>query len=245
MASKNTDTTELVPATNAGYLVEYAEDIGGLQEIITENFGGGGITPRELPRIRIPAGGGKQWEVPTLEGSDYRAEFKGVIVHWKTLRAYWPEPFETGAGSPPQCTSDDGIVGMGDPGTICAKCEFNQFGTAQYSTKPGKACREVRALFVIDEASHLPYFMPLPPMSIPPAKLYFTKLAQAGVSFWQVETTFALEQTKNKTGITFSRGMLNLARRLAPDEIGRVSAMREALKPAIDGTQLTRDDVGE
>lgn len=241
----NKQTKEVTVPVEGTYLATYREDMTAIGDMLRESFGDGGIAPRELPRIRIPAAGGTAWEIPTLEGNEVAQEFPAVIVHWKTMRAYWDVPFEESGGEPPRCTSDDGIVGIGDPGTVCKNCKFNQFGTADSGNKPGKACREVRGLFVLDSDKVLPYFMPLPPMSIKPAQQFFMRLAQNAVPFWGVETRFGLEQDKNRTGIKYSKAHLSLSRVLNEQERVRIQEYREYLKPAIDGTTLTADDVRE
>lgn len=239
MAQKNTE----VATTNGGYLVEYAGDMDSLSLVISENLGDTGISPRELPRIRIPAGGGRTWEVPTLEGIESRPAITGTIVHWKTLRAFWDTPFEQSDGGPPRCSSDDGIIGIGDPGVACKTCMFNQFGTAKGGEGTGKACREARAVFLLTPGDTLPYFMPMPPMSISPIRDYFARLTQRGIPFWGVETTLELEQSKNRANITYSRVLPKLARQLSEEEFGRMRTYRESIKPAIDGTKLTQEDV--
>lgn len=225
------------------YLVAYDGRMDELRQVVEDNIGNDGIVPRELPRIRIPAGGGTAWEVPTLEGPEAAQRIELVIAHWKTMRAYWPIAFEQGSGQPPDCTSDDGLVGIGNPGVICKICTFNQFGSAKEGTGVGKACREVRALFVLGAEDAMPYFMPLPPMSIQPVRQYFAKLTQKSIPFWAVETVFTLEQDKNRDGIRYSKASISLGRMLNENERARMASYREFLRPAFDAQTLTAEDV--
>lgn len=236
--------TELATIPDEGlYLVQYDGRMAELRQTIEDNIGNDGFKPRELPRIRIPAGGGTAWEIPTLEGPESVQRIQMVIAHWKTMRAFWDVPYEQSDGQPPRCTSDDGIVGIGDPGVACKTCPFNQFGSAVNGGQ-GKGCREVRALFVISPYDSIPYFAPMPPMSIKPVREYFAKLTQKSIPFWAVETVFELEQDKNRSGIRYSKAKLSLGRILNEAERVRMAEYREFLRPAFDAVELTRDDIG-
>lgn len=241
MAQKGTELAT-VP-TEGFYLAPYAGKMDELRQTIEDNIGADQIVPRELPRIRIPTGGGKLWEVPTLEGPENFATLPLVIVHWKTMRIRWGMTFDQSDGGPPLCTSDDGLMGAGDPGGACRTCPCNRFGTADGGTKPGKDCREVRALFVIGTDDSIPFFMPMPVTSIKPVRDYFAKLTQKSIPFWAVETAFSLEQDKNRGGIVYSKAAPNLGRVLNDAERARILEYREFLKPAFDGVELTRDDL--
>jgi len=224
------------------YLATFATNMDELALTVRENLGETGISPRELPRIRIPAGGGANWEVPTLEGVEATGTVSGVIVHWKTMRAYWDVPFEQSDGAPPMCTSDDGVIGVGNPGGACKTCRFNQFNSA-LNDGAGKACREVLAAFMLTEGDTLPYFMPLPPMSIRPMRDYFARLTQKAIPFWAVETKLSLEQDKNRNSIRYSKAAPGLGRILNAAERERIMTYREFIRPAIDGVELTQGDV--
>ena len=56
-----------------------------IADIMAENLGDDGLSEFSLDRIRIPAGGGIAFEIPTLEGSDSAKTIEGVVVGWKTL----------------------------------------------------------------------------------------------------------------------------------------------------------------
>ncbi len=93
-----------------------------LPEILKANLGSDGLNVSDLDRIKMPAGGGISWEVPTLTGLKTEQVIKGVIVFHKNVRAFWEKAFGDAPGEPPDCSSDDGIMGVGKPGGDCAKC---------------------------------------------------------------------------------------------------------------------------
>lgn len=75
---------------------ELAEDMDGL----TMSF----------PRIKIPAGGVLQFEIPNGDPQhpDYRPTLTGVILYNHASCAYWPEGDEYNDDVPPLCSSVDG-----------------------------------------------------------------------------------------------------------------------------------------
>ena len=89
---------------------ELAEDMDGL----TMSF----------PRIKIPAGGVLQFEIPNGDPQhpDYRPTLNGVILYNHASCAYWPEGDEYNDDVPPLCSSVDGKQGYGEPGGTCATC---------------------------------------------------------------------------------------------------------------------------
>ena len=77
-----------------------ATRMDSIQEVLEANLGGEMINQFSLDRVKIPAGGGTIWEIPTLMGDEASPSLEGVIVAWKTVRAYYDKPFE--GGSEPQ-----------------------------------------------------------------------------------------------------------------------------------------------
>lgn len=216
-----------------------------LRQALRENLGeGGGTSPLDLIRIRVPAGGGTAWQVPTLEGPKNFDEVRGVIIHWSTVRAYWPEALGQGGGNqPPQCTSSDGDIGHGNPGGDCDACPFNAFQTANGGEGSGKACREARGLLFLGEGELMPYWLPAPTMSIKPLKSYFMQLASRGKPYHTVVTALKLIQAQNANKIVYSQIEPRMMRELEPDEIEAMEGYRVAVVPAITRvTVLTRAD---
>lgn len=218
-----------------------------IKEIIQTNVGTEGLTLMDLDRIKIPTGGTTVWSLPSLKGEEHHEEIEGVIVAHKTARAYWESSIdETGGGEPPDCSSDDGASGVGEPGGSCLKCPLNVFGTAPAKGKKqqgrGKACKELRVVFMILPNKLIPVLFMLPPTSIGPMRKYFLNLASVGLPSYGVTTKFALESTKNKDGIVYALAKPLLGRELNEDEIERVRAYASAIGPAIRGRTVVRQD---
>lgn len=70
-----------------------------------------------FPRIKIPAGGVLQFEIPNGDPQhpDYSPTLTGVILFSHASCAYWPEGDEYSDDVPPLCSSVDGKQGYGEP----------------------------------------------------------------------------------------------------------------------------------
>lgn len=241
LTQKSTTAVEVLPDSQRYLSVAKPE----LRQALAENLGSGGsTTPLDLIRIRVPAGGGTAWQVPTLSGPKNQDSVRGVIIAWSPVRAFWPDALGTGAGNqPPACTSNDGERGIGNPGGDCESCPFNAFHTANDGAGNGKACREARGLLFLGEGELMPYYLPAPTMSIRPLKAYFMQLASRAKPYHSVVTELHLIQAQNATKITYSQIEPRMVRELDADEIAALEGYRAAVVPAITSRPiLTRAD---
>lgn len=124
-------------------------------------------------RVKIPGGGTLQFEVPgdDPENPSYARTIEGVIVYSHQASAYWPEGAEYDDSITPLCSSVDGRVGYGEPGGACEMCPLNKYGTGTDSkgnpTK-GKACKNMRHLYILRDGEYMPILLALPPTSLKP-----------------------------------------------------------------------------
>ena len=138
---------------------ELADDYEGLQ--------------LSFPRVKIPAGGALQFEIPSdnPEDPDYARTLEGVILYSHSTGAYWPEGSEYDDNVSPLCSSLDGKIGCGTPGGACAACPLNQYGTAtdgKGNPTKGKACKNMRQLYILRNGDYMPLQLTLPPTSLTP-----------------------------------------------------------------------------
>lgn len=133
---------------------ELAEDMDGLQ--------------LSFQRVKIPTGGALQFEIPgdDPENPDYARYLEGVILYNHASGAYWPEGSEYDENTAPLCSSVDGKLGIGEPGGTCATCSLNRFGTAPDGK--GKACKNMRVLYLLRNGEFMPLQVSLSPTSIKP-----------------------------------------------------------------------------
>jgi len=221
-------------------ILAFHTDLDAISTALSTNIGAGGLSEFDLPRIKMPAGGGLQWIVPTLEGEAMEPAIEGVIVLARDTRAYYAQPIsESGGGQPPDCWSADGTTGIGKPGGACMACPLARYGSAPGSR--GQACKQIKQLFVLRGSLLLPEVVTLPPTSLKAAKQYLLKLTSQGVPYYAVVTRIGLERTKNAQGIAYSRAVLTFVRRLAPEEVERAREYHEMLKPLVQRMAVELD----
>lgn len=211
-----------------------------LPELLRTNLGNDDLSVFDLDRIKIPAGGGQAWAIPTIDGEETVKEFFGVIIYHKNSRAYWVDEF-TGQGNPPDCSSDNGEMGIGEPGGECLQCPFGRFGSDPKGGK-GQACKQLKQLFVIQPGDLLPVVVTLPPTSIRPAKKFLTRLASKGMVSCSVLVKFALEKTRNAGGIEYSRVVLSVAEQLTAEQTERFLQINATLQPYLDKVSVGAED---
>ena len=79
--------TELAVVKIEGYLALTNGSNGG--ELIAENLGGERLDEFDLDQLKVPAGGGTNWAVPTISGEQSLPEIEGIIVHVASRRSFW------------------------------------------------------------------------------------------------------------------------------------------------------------
>ena len=146
-----------IPATVEGDFSsdDIAEDMEGLH--------------LSFQRIKIPSGGAMQFEIPgdDPENPDYTRTLDGVILYNHASNAYWPDGgYEEEESGPPMCSSVDGIQGIGDPGGACTICPLNAFGSGDNGR--GKACKNMRHIYLLRDGDFIPVLVTLSPTSIKP-----------------------------------------------------------------------------
>lgn len=257
-------TTDLATRQPAGELAPlgYAiseVDPASIVEMLAENTGESSISEFDLDRVKVPAGGATTWAVPSLEGEEELKTIEGVIVYQRTVRSFWAQRMEeSGGGSPPDCSSADGLVGIGQPKLgdiehpdlangmtrytaqgearteghfICKACPLAAFGSG--GNGRSQACKQSRLIFILRENSVLPLLIAAPPSSLRSIKQYMLRLSGAGVPFYGVVTGFTLQRAKNADNIQYSEIIPTLARRLPPEDTQRMRAVSQALGPIL------------
>ena len=202
------ENTELM-ITNEGYSVnlnfgnDMQDELAGLDS--------------GFDRIKIPAGGGLNFEVPNLENSDeptFIKEFSAVILHHHPLFTYYENKYN-GSSNPPNCCSFDGVNGNGTPGGKCRFCKLNMFGSGENGSK---ACKNKHRLYLLRENEIFPVVLVLPASSIQEFSKYIKRLLSLGKKSDSVVTKLSLKKALNKTGIAFSKVNFSVLRDLNQNE---------------------------
>ncbi|MFA5378732.1 MAG: hypothetical protein WC455_23475 [Dehalococcoidia bacterium] len=213
-----------------------------IAEIIAENMGGGQLDVFNLDRIKIPAGGGTSWSVPTLEGEVDMKALEGVIVHICYQNAYWAQSMEeSGGGTPPNCVARDAKIGEGDPGGFCVNCALNKFG----SDGKGKSCKNMLLIFLLQRDALLPVVLTLPPTSLKPAKNYLLRLTAASKHYYDVISSFTLLKDKNDAGIAYSVADVKKIGDIDEAGLKKIKEYRDALLPVLQAVSVQQGDIAE
>jgi hypothetical protein len=231
-AEENTEVALAIP--------DYAvmqHSIEDLMSTISSNLGPNAqLSPNDLDRIKVPAGGGTTWSIPTLDGDVDSKTFEGVIVAWKDQRAYWNESY-SGGSSPPDCASDDCMTGIGEPGGDCAKCPFAQFESAtddKGEMRPGQACKQVRLMAIITNDDLVPILIAAPPTSLGNLRRYFLRLSSRNTPYYGVVTQFSLIKARSQGGIDYSQIDPKSVTRLADPEMQKMKAYAQVMEKSLE-----------
>lgn len=215
-----------------------------LAALVESNLGGKTLDTFMLDRVKLPTGGGTTWEVPTIDGIEPAMQIEGVIIDAPTRRVLWDAKYGQGErGAPPICSSQDGIVGHGNPGGSCADCEFNKFGT-DFDDGPGKRCKEFQQLFLLQADSLIPIVINATPGSLKGVGQYFVRLLRAGKMKEAVTTVLTLEKATNKTGTEFAQIKCTKGVDLDPEATGRIRDLAAKLAPVFSmAANISHDDL--
>lgn len=180
-------------------------------------------------RVKIPSGGGLVFELPGDDPDEPEMvrELVGVIIDHYPVQVYWENPL-TGESAPPDCYSNDGKIGIGDPGGSCAKCPFNQWGSGKGK---GKACKSQRRIFLLREGDGLPIQLTLPPTSLKNFSDFITKrIVGKGRRTYGVITKITLKRCKNNDGIEYSEAQFAVVRDLTTSEKAKAKIYSSDMK---------------
>lgn len=211
-------------------------------EIFRENLAGENLDVNDLLKIKTPAGGGTAWSIPTIEGEeDIEKEIQGIIVAVRNTRAYWENEYD-GSKAKPNCSSEDAIMGVGEPGGPCATCPM-----AQWESDPkggaGQACKKVQLLFIAIPGNNLPIIIPVAPGSLATVKKYLLGLANKSIKYSHCVTSFKLEKAVSSGGITFSKITPSLSSKIPGEFLSPINDFINENKESFNRVQLNRDDL--
>lgn len=227
------------------YAVFRAQD-QDVQDVLAELQG---VQIGDLDRVKIPSGGSLFFEIPSSEGPQAVNALRGIVIAHKDNRVFWSTPIEEreGGAKPPDCRSDDAVIGTGERWEgdekaphECARCPYSQFG----SDGRGQRCKQVKLVFMLRPESFLPLVLVLSPTSIKATRQYLiTRLAASGVSSMAVETEYKLEKAKNDDGIEYAKATPRAVRRLTPQEISSLGRLAVGLKKLFSTVRVRAEDV--
>ncbi len=130
-------------------------------------------------------------------------KLEGIVLYSHAANAWFST--NESENKPPICSSMDGVTGIVN-GTgeckDCSSCKYNMFGSDGGS---GKACKNMRRIYLACEGVPVPVMLTLPPTSLELWKYYATMdVASIGFSLNEIVTSFELEKVKSNSGKNYS-----------------------------------------
>ncbi len=173
-------------------------------------------------------------------------ELVGVIVYKQRTRGLWQR-----GNKIPLCSSMDGKTGVESATGVarsCASCPNNAWGsgtTEAGQPTRGKACKEMRRVFVAQSGAYIPVFISLPPTSLKAFDTHISARLSKGIPDTAVETIFKLVPTKSENGFAYAVISCKMGRRLSAQEMLEYSKMRDLVATAAAKIGVTEEEYME
>lgn len=199
--------------------------------------------------IKIAAGGANVYQVfePGDEDAEAVQSFEGVIIMSHKSNGYWPNAYG-GDNSAPDCSSNDGVTGIVTASgecRNCSECPFNEYGSAVGQNGVagrGKACKNMRRLYIMRRGDIFPMVMTLPPTALGAYDKYRTKIMMSRKKMMAVMTKFTLKTEKNADNIKYSVPVFDVVGQLDPAEASAVAAYAASFQESAARVAVTADD---
>lgn len=194
--------------------------------------------------IKMPSGSVKAFSIEgaTEDDAEVVKEFDGVILFTHRINAYWPTAIsDTGAGTPPECSSFDGKTGLDiSSGEMkqCATCPHNQFRT----DGTGKECKNMRRVYLLRSGQSVPYLLSVPPTSMKDFTKSLKQIMAGSTGYTHMVLTFGLKDSVSKGGIHYSKLTVRKKADLSDDQAKVVEAIRKTVKEQYKTVAITSGD---
>ncbi len=221
-----TTPRELIP-----FVLPSMMDTGFDAEDLGDDFEGLNLS---FKKLKIPAGGVLQFEEPGADpdNPEYVRSIEGVILYNHASNAFWAAGMEYDEASTPLCSSFDGKCGHGTPGGTCDTCEMNQYGTDQSGGK-GKACKNMRTVYILRSGEAMPIQLSLPPTSLRPfndfANAHFVTRKRPT---WATIIKIGLRRVENGSN-TYSVATFSKDRDMTPEEVVQMKAYANTFRAQV------------
>lgn len=205
---------------------------GDVLDAMMANFEGEEVSTRDVFK-EIPNQKGEDfWTIQTPDGKNTYDDLTGVILHVGSTRALFEGEYGDGGSNIPLCTSNDGIMGDGNPGGSCRACNEKDFGPdGELPT-----CIHKKPIYaLIPEINPvLPVVFNVTGASFPSLKKHRSFCAQYGIKFWDTEIKFTLNPTKTKNKrdasiLTFE--IVSNIKKTNPEAYEKILAYRKTFLP--------------
>lgn len=200
----------------------------GNKEIPLDELDGFELT---FDKIKIPAGGTTAFEVPgdDPENPDIQKELRVIIIDQYAVNSYYKDAYD-GTEKLPDCFSSDGHTGIDKDGEIisCDSCANNKYGSGIDGI--GKACKNMRRLYILRSGDAFPMLLTLPATSIIPFGKYLRRIVAKGLRPCDVITKISLKKAESKGGITYAQATFVMEEILEPQIREKVREYADSMR---------------
>jgi hypothetical protein len=194
MAKPTETAVAVIASSDFKALAVLGDQPGALVDLIKENIGSK-ISAYDLPRIKVPTGGGTFWNFQTAAGPVSTPYIEGIIALINKTKSFWEVSYDDAKETtPPDCSSIDCENGIGKPGGLCSECPYNEYGSDEKGD--GKKCKDMADVFIITRDGIVPTAIQVPRTSLKQLKQYGITIMNAGLSIHDVVTKFSLHSEK-------------------------------------------------
>ena len=178
-------------------------------------------------------------------------ELTGVIVFTHRLNAYWPngnDPRGMDESRIPLCSSMDGKIGVNNAtGEVvpCESCPFNEYGSGvrdDGTAARGKACKNMRRVYMVMDGDPNYYLLTVPPTSIKDVNKALQKIIASRSTYTSQVVTLKLIKQQSRDGKDYSKVVLTKAGPLPPAAAIAAKEIRAEIKRQYKTMTITLGD---
>lgn len=223
---------ELTTAVSGTDWVALRADSDVREAMLANMTPGEGLSASDLPRVSVPAGGGKNWNWQDAGNNDVTSKsIDGILVYFGVRGTLWGSEEPQGKTSPVLVTYDlvTGIrindeIGDLDPDKLEAcrtgdrtydwqRLVYNQFGTSKSGR--GKRCKESRLLGILRQSEAWPLLVTAGPGSLKTVVPFVKRLP---VPHFRAVVSLTLDRVENAGGQPYSQIVPKLTGTLTREE---------------------------
>ena len=202
-------------------------------------------------QIKIPSGGGTAYSVLDDDGEEEpMKQIDAVVIFTHRANGYWPGAYGSGddTNKLPACSSMDGKTAIWtETGEVrnCEGCPYNEYGSGTDQTgaaSRGKACKNMRRLYLMMSGDPNLYLLTVPPTSIRDVNKQLAKIIAGGTPYTNLTVRLTLEKAKNANGVAYSKVVIKRSGTLPPAVAAQATALRRQIKEQYKSVALTLDD---
>lgn len=199
---------------------------------LVENF--------KIQRIKVTTDGAE-----TVEGEVPVMSFIGNIIHAKRVNAFYAKGYNPKVKAErPTCASSDGIKPdkeiQSPQHVTCRGCPKAEFGTSVMGA--GKACRNLRPLYVVLPETTIPKQLQITPTSLANFSRYMIEIAGRTLNYKKVLTEFTFTPVDDSPYCTVS---FRMAGKLDPQQNRDSEELQKLWLPYIEKDVIEQGDAEE